>query len=46
MKEYKLDQIYPNPFKPTSNVSFVISQLSFVTLKVYDVSLGETWLRC
>jgi hypothetical protein len=34
---YKLEQSYPNPFNPTTTVSFVIGHLSFVTLKVHDI---------
>ncbi|MCY7360510.1 MAG: T9SS type A sorting domain-containing protein, partial [Ignavibacteria bacterium] len=28
---------YPNPFNPTTNLEFGISELGFVSLKVYDV---------
>ena len=38
--EYKLEQNYPNPFNPVTNLEFGISNLGFVTLKVYDV-LGK-----
>ena len=31
---------YPNPFNPVTNLEFGISNLGFVTLKVYDV-LGK-----
>ena len=32
-----LSNAYPNPFNPSTEVSFVIGHLSFVTLKVYDI---------
>ena len=38
--QYKLSQNYPNPFNPTTNLEFGISNLGFVTLKVYDL-LGK-----
>jgi len=36
-EEFKLEQNYPNPFNPTTNLEFGISELGFVSLKVYDV---------
>ena len=37
---FVLNQNYPNPFNPVTNLGFGISELGFVTLKVYDV-LGK-----
>ncbi len=38
--EYTLSQNYPNPFNPVTNLEFGISDLGFVSLKIYDV-LGQ-----
>jgi len=35
--EYSLSQNYPNPFNPVTHLEFGISNLGFVSLKVYDV---------
>ncbi|MFA3784085.1 S8 family serine peptidase, partial [Melioribacteraceae bacterium 4301-Me] len=32
---------YPNPFNPTTNISFSIPEKSFVTLKIYDILGNE-----
>ncbi len=39
-RTYKLEQNYPNPFNPVTYLEFEISQLGFVSLKVYDI-LGK-----
>jgi hypothetical protein len=38
--QYSLSQNYPNPFNPLTNLEFGISELGFVSLKIYD-ALGK-----
>ena len=38
---FKLFYAYPNPFNPSTKIKYQISELSFVTIKVYDVLGNE-----
>ncbi len=40
-EKFSLSQNYPNPFNPETNLEFGISELGFVSLKVYDVVGNE-----
>ena len=38
---YKLENNYPNPFNPTTTIKYQIPELSFISLKVFDVLGNE-----
>ncbi|MCZ7611751.1 MAG: T9SS type A sorting domain-containing protein [Ignavibacterium sp.] len=40
IKDYELNQNYPNPANPSTNISFVIPQKSFVNINLYSIT-GE-----
>jgi len=39
--EFDLKQNFPNPFNPTTKIEYQIPELSFVTIKLYDVLGNE-----
>ena len=38
---FSLSQNYPNPFNPVTNLEFAISDLGYVSLKIYDINGRE-----
>ena len=36
--EFVLEQPYPNPFNPTVNIPFVVSELSTISIEIYDLN--------
>ncbi len=41
VRSHQLFRAYPNPFNPTTTIKYQVPELSFVTLKVYDVLGNE-----
>jgi hypothetical protein len=39
--DFELNQNYPNPFNPQTRINFSVSEISFVSLKVFDVLGNE-----
>lgn len=41
LNSYSLSQTFPNPFNPSTSISYQIPEMNFVTIKIYDVLGNE-----
>ncbi len=41
ISSFELKDCYPNPFNPTTNISYTIGKRSFVSMKVFDIAGRE-----
>jgi hypothetical protein len=41
VKEFKLEQCYPNPFNPSTRIQYLIPQTTIVVIKVFDILGNE-----
>jgi hypothetical protein len=41
VSQYFLDQNYPNPFNPSTKIKFLLPEMGFITIRVYDVLGNE-----
>ena len=39
--EFRLNEAYPNPFNPSTNIDFSIDTESYISIKIYDIQGKE-----